>query len=147
MTSDLAARASEFGASLDTSGFDPVIFVPKERYRALVTSLKEDGWILSDLTAVDRLETLEVILQLVGEAAGQLAVKVVLSGEEDVVDSLTTVFSGTEWLEREVYDMFGVTFEGHPDMTRILMMDRFLGHPLLKTFELDVDDGAQGQES
>lgn len=51
--------------------------------------------------------------------------------------SLTSVYAAADWLEREVYDLFGVTFEGHPNLTRILTPEGFVGHPLLKDFTSD----------
>lgn len=52
------------------------------------------------------------------------------------LDSITDLFPGVDWYEREVYDMFGIVFEGHPDLKRILMPDGYDGHPLQKTFPL-----------
>ncbi|MBU8933009.1 MAG: NADH-quinone oxidoreductase subunit C [candidate division Zixibacteria bacterium] len=57
-----------------------------------------------------------------------------LGEDNPTVRSITDIWAGANWLEREVYDMFGVTFEGHPDLTRILTPDDFEGHPLRKDF-------------
>ena len=55
--------------------------------------------------------------------------------EDDAkVDSITSLWGGANWLEREVWDMFGVEFEGHPDLKRILMYEEFEGHPLRKDY-------------
>ncbi len=57
-------------------------------------------------------------------------------GEGESVQSVTSIWKGAEWLEREVYDMFGISFEGHPDLRRILMNEDFKYHPLRKDFPL-----------
>ena len=56
--------------------------------------------------------------------------------DDPTVPSLCTVYPGVNFPEREVYDLFGITFEGHPDMTRILMPDDWEGHPLRKDFSV-----------
>jgi NADH-quinone oxidoreductase subunit C len=64
----------------------------------------------------------------------ELCLKVYAPGDHPVVPSLTGLWRGADWPEREVYDMFGIVFEGHPDLTRILMPDDWEGHPLRKDF-------------
>ncbi|MBI3192209.1 MAG: NADH-quinone oxidoreductase subunit C, partial [Pedosphaera parvula] len=74
------------------------------------------------------------------ERRADLRVKVELDPTGDLtVDSVTPVWAGGNWLEREVYDMFGITFRGHPDLRRILMWEGFLDHPMRKDYA-DPDD-------
>ncbi|MFZ4628498.1 MAG: NADH-quinone oxidoreductase subunit C [Blastocatellia bacterium] len=66
----------------------------------------------------------------------RLRVKVFLDEEEPAVPTVCSIWKTANWLEREIYDMFGVTFEGHPDLRRILMPADYEGHPLRKDFPL-----------
>jgi NADH-quinone oxidoreductase subunit C len=104
---------------------------PDQRYDYLV-----------DVTAVeyrDAERPLEVVYQLRSlERKANLRVKVELDPRGELaVDSVTSLWAGANWLEREVYDMFGVVFAGHPDLRRILMWETYAeGHPLRKDFPL-----------
>ena len=97
---------------------------------------------LVDVTAVeyrDRERALEVVYFLRSlERRADLRVKVELDPRGDLaVDSVTPLWAGANWLEREVYDMFGVAFRGHPDLRRILMWETYAeGFPLRKDFPL-----------
>jgi NADH-quinone oxidoreductase subunit C len=97
---------------------------------------------LVDITAVefrDRERPLEVVYFLRSlERRADLRVKVELPPQGDlVVDSVCELWRGADWLEREVFDMFGVTFRGHPDLRRILMWETYAeGYPLRKNFPL-----------
>ncbi len=64
----------------------------------------------------------------------RLRVEVPVDEEDAEVDSVTSLWGGANWLEREVWDMFGIRFRGHPDLKRILMYDEFEGHPLRKDY-------------
>jgi len=64
----------------------------------------------------------------------RLRVEVLLQGDEPEVDSVTPLWAVADWLEREVWDMFGIRFRGHPNLKRILMYDEFVGHPLRKDY-------------
>jgi len=93
---------------------------------------------LSDLSGVDRFPLeprFEVNYHLLSiEKRLRLRLKVKLSSADPVVHSVTGVWPTANWHEREVYDMFGVQFEGHPDLRRILMPDEWEGHPLRKDY-------------
>ena len=133
------------GRALMSCG-DTIIYVVRESLLDVMTFLKDapeqEYNYLVDVTAVeyrDAERPLEVVYELFSLARGkQLRVKVELdTSEELVVDSIVSLWHGANWLEREVYDMFGVRFEGHPDLRRILMWETYAeGHPLRKDFPL-----------
>jgi len=93
----------------------------------------------SFLTAVDwKDEGLEVVAK-VDNADDRLSllVKTRLGPGVSACPSLTPVYRGADWMERECFDMFGIRFEGHPDLRRILLSDDWEGHPLLKSYAVD----------
>ena len=128
-----------------------VVFAERGSYRDTVAALKDDGFDLcADLTAVDYLafparplpegvqgERFEVVVNLVSMTARRrLRLRVQVPADEPVLPSLFELFPGTEAMEREVFDMFGIRFEGHPDLTRILMPEDWEGHPLRKDYPI-----------
>ena len=142
MTSPIPGRLRETVAR-DGEG---VVYVAPDRLLEAMTWLKntpgQDYDYLVDVTAVeyrDRERPLEVVwfLRSLSRRA-DLRVKVELDAAGDLtVDSVWGLWHGADWLEREVYDMFGVTFRGHPDLRRILMWETYAeGFPLRKDFPL-----------
>ena len=125
---------------------ETIVFVARERLLEAMRWLKDTPDqafdYLVDVTAVefrDRERPLQVVYFLRSlQRKADLRVKVeLLASDELVVDSVWGLWHGADWLEREVYDMFGVTFRGHPDLRRILMWETFAeGHPLRKDFPL-----------
>ena len=114
--------------------------VPKERLVELMIALKKEGMTyLVDLTAVDNHgehPRFEVVYELCDLSARRhLRVKTRV-GEGEPVPSVSSVWKGADWHEREAFDMFGIRFEGHPDLRRILMWDGYPHHPLRKEFPL-----------
>jgi len=95
---------------------------------------------LCDLTAVDRMPAeprFEVVYNLYSFAHNRrLRLKVAVA-ENDTVATVEGVWKSANWLEREVYDLFGVVFDGHPDLRRILLWDGYVGHPLRKDYPLE----------
>src|SRR5260370_11032817 len=93
---------------------------------------------LSGLTAVDRYPSeprFEVVYHLHSvERNERVRLKCRLRGEDPVIESVTGVWRGANWYEREVFDLFGIKFLGHPDLRRILMPDDWEGHPLRKDY-------------
>ena len=97
--------------------------------------------LLSDATCVDRypLEPrFELNYQLVSiPRRTRVCLRVRLSGSDPVVDSLVPVWPGANWLEREIFDLFGIRFTAHPDLRRILLPDDWEGHPLRRDFPVE----------
>lgn len=95
---------------------------------------------LSDVTAVDYLQRaprFEVIYQLYSTTRKhRLRLRVPLDGDAPAVASLASVWLSANWGEREVWDMYGIRFEGHPDLRRVLMYEEFEGHPLRKDYPM-----------
>jgi NADH-quinone oxidoreductase subunit C len=75
------------------------------------------------------------------ESNDTLFVRVAVGKDAPEVDSIAFVYAGAEWQEREIFDLFGVTFRAHPDLRRILMPDDYPGHPLRKSFAMDTPWG------
>ena len=93
--------------------------------------------VLHCLTGVDRKEAVEVVYHLYSfEHRVMLTIKVILPNADLTVDSITPLWAAANWLEREVYDLLGVRFVGHPDLRRILNPDTWTDHPLRKDFKM-----------
>jgi NADH-quinone oxidoreductase subunit C len=134
VSKDILGYHSHFG--------DDTIIVKRDSITDILKLLKEDFRfeMLMDVTAVDYLgqqdARFEVVYHLnsLGRNA-RLRVKVpVKEGEE--VESVTPLWPIANWLEREVWDMFGIRFKNHPDLRRILMYEEFEGHPLRKDYPI-----------
>ena len=125
---------------------ETIVFVARERLLETMRWLKETPGqefdYLVDVTAVefrDRERSLQVVYFLRSlQRRTDIRVKVELAASDDLtVDSVWGVWHGADWLEREVFDMFGITFTGHPDLRRILMWETYAeGNPLRKNFPL-----------
>jgi len=137
----------KFGSAvLDTHSFrgDDTALISRDKIVEAAKFLKEDPEldfnVLIDLTAVDclnldRPHRFEVVYHFYSIAKKHRArLKVPLTEEDPSVDTLTGLWPGANWFEREVWDMFGVKFNGHPNLQRILMYDEFQGHALRKDY-------------
>jgi len=122
---------------------ETIVFVAADRLLEAMTWLKETPGqefdYLVDVTAVefrDRERPLEVVYFLRSlKRRADIRIKVELPATAELaVDSVWGLWRGADWLEREVFDMFGIKFDGHPDMKRILLPDGWKGHPLRKDY-------------
>lgn len=121
---------------------ETTIVVPRELLRATAQQCKEDPALqfnlLSDATCVDRFPVeprFELNYHLVSiPRRDRVRLHTSVSAQQPVVDSLEPVWPGANWLEREIFDLFGIRFEGHSDLRRILLPDGFQGAPLRRDF-------------
>src|SRR5919109_1625073 len=149
LSPSIPALRAEFGPAIEhhlVSSGQTIAYLSRERAHDALTWLKDTPGqqfnYLTDIAAVDYRDPerpLEVVYQLrsLGRKA-DLRVKVALDKREPLeVRSVYDLWRGADWLEREVYDMFGVIFAGHPDLRRILMWETYAeGYPLRKDFPL-----------
>ena len=137
------------GAPVSWSAGQKVVHPDRASYLAVVEALKDDGFnVCVDLCAVDYLaqpsrplpddveaERFEIVVNLLSHSRRErLRVRVQVPEDDPVVRSLFAPHPGSEAMEREVFDLFGVRFDGHPDLTRILMPEDWEGYPLRKDY-------------
>ncbi|HZV60528.1 MAG TPA: NADH-quinone oxidoreductase subunit C [Candidatus Eremiobacteraceae bacterium] len=124
---------------------ETTIVVPKELLLATAERCRLDAALqfnlLTDATCVDRYPIeprFELQYHLVSIPRRQrLRLRTSVPGNNAVVDSLIPVWPGANWLEREIFDLFGVSFTGHPDLRRILLPDDWQGHPLRRDYSTE----------
>jgi NADH-quinone oxidoreductase subunit C len=124
---------------------ETTVVVPREQLRRVGEYLASEPSLrfsfLSDITTVDRFPIeprFEVNYHLLSIDRGvRLRLKVRLAGTDPVVPSVVSVWPTANWHERENFDLFGIRFEGHPDLRRILMPDDWEGHPLRKDYPVE----------
>lgn len=156
LDNDLVKRYKEkFGAGILEAWTDrkqAILVVARELLVEVCMHSRDDekfDW-LSDLTAVDwpkREKRFDVVLNMYSfERNERLRLKV-HAGADERVPSVQGVWATANWMEREVYDMFGVVFEGHPDLKRILLPDEWQGYPLRKDYDILTQDQAWVREN
>jgi NADH-quinone oxidoreductase subunit C len=138
-----------FGHPLTSSRGQDVVHTDAAGYLALVKAFLDDGYVMAvDLCAVDYLdfmgralpagitaERFEIVVNLLDmDRARRIRLRVQVAEADAVLPSLFELYPGTEAMEREAFDMFGIAFTGHPDLTRILMPEDWIGHPLRKDY-------------
>lgn len=139
-----------YGAPVTYSAGQTVLHATPETYIDLVTELAEQGFVHAiDLIGVDYLlhtrtdlpeaiapERFEIVVLLLSPARKERVRVRLQVGEDTSVPSLFDLFPGTEAMEREAFDMFGIEFDDHPDLSRILMPETWEGFPLRKDFDI-----------
>jgi NADH-quinone oxidoreductase subunit C len=157
----LAKIAVESGVSAG----DQWVTVPAARIREALTAARTEGYdFFSFITCVDHLARddgrppfsgvgeaedarFEVVYQLRDlSRRRQIRIRAFLPAANPVIDSAHDLFGPANWDEREVWDLFGIHFDGHPDLTRILMPDEWVGHPLRRDFPVGGDPVDFSQE-
>jgi NADH-quinone oxidoreductase subunit C len=124
---------------------ETTIVVPHRLLLATAEQCKADPELnfnqLSDATCVDRFPNeprFEMNYQLLSiPRLARIRLRTSVSGQQPVIDSLEPVWPGANWMEREIFDLFGIRFEGHSDLRRILLPDEFEGAPLRRDFPVE----------
>jgi NADH-quinone oxidoreductase subunit C len=116
--------------------------IQPEQIAAAATTVQEAGYnFLDDVTAVDWFPSsprFQVSYHILSHSYKEhIRLRVLLEGPGPAVDSLTSVWPSANYYEREVFDLFGIRFEGHPNLRRILMPDEWEGHPLRKDYPVE----------
>jgi NADH-quinone oxidoreductase subunit C len=156
LDNDLVKRYKEkFGPAILEAWIDrkqAILVIARELLVEVATYSRDEekfDW-LSDLTAVDwpkREKRFDIVLNMYSMGKNERLRLKVHAGENDRVPSVQGVWATANWEEREVYDMFGVVFEGHPELKRILLPDEWQGHPLRKDYDILKQDTAWVREN
>ena len=143
----LNALTEKFGGQVSVYAGDETVILPAENLVAAATALHTDHRfeLLSDVTAVDywpeespRFHVVYRFTSVSGKMV--LNVRVPVAAIEPVVPTLEKIYRSANWYEREIFDMFGIKFEGHSDMRRIIMPFDWQGHPLRKDYPLGYEE-------
>lgn len=138
----LLARFPDAVRSTHAQHGDATVCVARERILDVLALLRDDAScgfeMLTDLTAVDYLgeePRFEVVYHLYSVARNhRLRVKARVPADAPVIASACGLYASANWMEREAFDLYGIRFDGHPDLRRILLYDEFEGHPLRKDY-------------
>jgi NADH-quinone oxidoreductase subunit C len=125
----------------------PSVVVPANDLVAVCRHLKLTPGLefdyLASVTAIDYLDRIDVVYQMRSLKTGQdFTLRLEVDRDESVAPSVTSVWRAADFQEREIYDLMGVTFSGHPNLKRILLYDEFDGHPLRKDWRLPAEPRA-----
>jgi len=138
----LQAQFGDAVGPLSDEKIDPFAFVKGDRIVEVCRWLKDTPGVdldfCEDLTAVDwpKRNAIEVVYHLFSyKHRHGIVLKVEADRAQPVVPTIEGVWKAANWMEREVYDLFGVTFSGHPDLRRVMLPDDWVGHPLRKDYQ------------
>ena len=136
----IAADAIEGAVINEYNDHLPTLTVKSEHWLSVAQWLRDEPeWscdYLRNLSGVDLSTEMEVVYHLIGLSTKQeVAVRVKTNREQPSIASVTPLWPTANWNEREVYDLLGIDFPGHPDLRRIMMPDDWVGHPLRKDYE------------
>jgi NADH-quinone oxidoreductase subunit C len=137
---DAAARLrQELGLEPTADGSSLTLTVPRERWQAVARFVRETLGcrFFNFLTAIDWKEQGREVICRADNLDARFSVLMRMRVADDRCPTLTGVWRGADWMEREAYDMFGITFEGHPDHRRILLGEDWEGYPLRKDYAVD----------
>jgi len=144
VAADLVAN---FGGSVSEFRDQMQVHVPADQIAAAAIALRDShGFeVMPDITAVDywpqTTPRFHVVYQFNSISQDmRITLRVPLDGDAPTLDSLTGIYPNANWLERELWDMFGIKAEGHPDLRRILMPHDWEGHPLRKDYPLGYEE-------
>lgn len=127
------------GFQIEPLAYDLTFIVPARQYISFCVFLKQDPGLLFDnlmcLTGLDNVENLQLVLHLSSYVKRhRIGMKVTLDQEAPKIESVMKLWPGANWHEREAYDLYGIVFEGHPDLRRILLSDDWDGYPMRKGY-------------
>jgi NADH-quinone oxidoreductase subunit C len=150
-------REAAPGAQIEpapTVDLHPTISVSRDDVVAIAGTLRDRADLrfdfLAELTAIDwwprepRFELTYILVSV--EHTARLRLKVRVHGEDAHVATVSPIWPAANWLEREVWDMFGIVFDGHPDLRRLLMAEDWEGHPLRKDYPVQINMPAKAGE-
>jgi len=147
LTTTIQALEERFSGQPDAYQGLSTLTIPPEHVVELAQTMRETfGFeLLADMTAVDywpqaepRYHVLYNFLSI--QHTCRLLVRIPVSGQAGTLPTIQAIYFNANWYEREIYDMFGITFEGHPDPRRILMPQDWEGHPLRKDYPLGYEE-------
>ncbi len=119
----------------------PMAVIKKEELLNAARTVKQMGFDhLSVITGTDYKDHFEIVYNFFSYDKKQnLVLKVITDHDKPEVDSLTSLWKGADWLERETYDLVGIKFNGHPNLVRILLPEGWIGHPLRKDYDMNTE--------
>lgn len=135
VTAAYPSASSTTGGAVADAGIE----VGREDLLGMMRDLEAGGFSRFEMvTAVDREDRFELVYRLVSRRhSASLVVRCAVPRDQMRVSSVTSVWDAADWQEREVYDLFGMEFGGHPCLKRVLLPEDFVGHPLRKDYESD----------